>query len=71
MNPLFNNAPEYDRSSGNPFGKPPPPPPPPPPVTVTTATAAAAPGAVIVESDGGDIVNGRRVRVKDIEIEPS
>jgi hypothetical protein len=65
VNPLF--APEYDRSSGNPSGRLPPPPPPPP---VTATTASAATGAVIVESDGGDIVNGRRVRVKDIEIEP-
>ena len=70
-NPLFSNVPEYDRSDNNPSGKPPPPPPPPPSTGTGTAnTAPAAANPMFVEGDGGDIVGGRRVRVKDIEIEP-
>ena len=47
------------------------PPPPPAPAGATTATPAhAAASPIILEGDGGDIVGGRRVRVKDIEIEP-
>ena len=70
---MFSNVPEYDRSNNNPSGNPPPPSPPPPAAT-GAATANTAPAAAchpVLETDGGDVVNGRRFRVKDIEIEPT